>query len=255
VFGRSLWLPESYNLETQLPNFIGDYLERKKGGKSLVFIVKPWNLARGIGHVITDNIDCVIRLMETGPKIACEYITNPSLYEDLKYDLRFIALLRSVDPLEIYVYKPFLVRFANKPFSMDEFEDYEKHMTVMTFTPYNLKEIEHTDFISTFEKAENTLNKPKTKWEKVEKEIHKIIYDTLVAAKLTKNGGLKHRPHSGAIYGFDIILDEDNNGHLLEVNYCPNCVRLQKYNPLFFEGVFKVLFTNNNTNMDEFIQL
>jgi hypothetical protein len=48
-------------MENQLMEFIGHYLQTKKLGADSIFIAKPWNLARGIGHVISDDLNCLIR--------------------------------------------------------------------------------------------------------------------------------------------------------------------------------------------------
>ncbi len=51
--------------------------------------------------------------METGPKVASTYLTNPALYDGKKFDLRYVVLLKSVQPLELYVFKviPLLYTF------------------------------------------------------------------------------------------------------------------------------------------------
>ena len=43
-------------------------------------MAKPWNLGRGIGHVITSNINLLVRLPEAGPYIAMKYLENPALF-------------------------------------------------------------------------------------------------------------------------------------------------------------------------------
>ncbi len=77
----------------------------------------------------------VCRSIETGPKIASQYLSRPALYKGRKFDLRYIIMVRSLQPLEMYVYRMFWIRAANKPFSLDQLDDYEKHFTVhFTFT-------------------------------------------------------------------------------------------------------------------------
>jgi tubulin--tyrosine ligase-like protein 12 len=77
----------------------------------------------------------VCRSIETGPKIASQYLSRPALYKGRKFDLRYIIMVRSLQPLEMYVYRMFWIRAANKPFSLDHLDDYEKHFTVhFTFT-------------------------------------------------------------------------------------------------------------------------
>ena len=61
-----------------------------------------------------------------------QYIHRPVLYNDRKFDLRYIVLVRSTDPLEICMHKMFWIRLANKRFiiSRQNVGDYETHFTV-----------------------------------------------------------------------------------------------------------------------------
>lgn len=86
----------TYILDSQLNVFIGDFQEREEKGLDNFWIVKPYNLARSLDTYVTDNLDQIIRLMETGPKVVQKYITSPFLYKGKKIDFRFIVLLKSV---------------------------------------------------------------------------------------------------------------------------------------------------------------
>eukprot|EP00026_Physarum_polycephalum_P001186 Phypoly_transcript_01187.p1 GENE.Phypoly_transcript_01187~~Phypoly_transcript_01187.p1 ORF type:complete len:718 (+),score=105.98 Phypoly_transcript_01187:1437-3590(+) len=255
VFGQPSWLPVTYNMETQLPEFLGDFFQfsRENPDKSRVFIVKPWNLARGIGHVITDNLSCMLRVSDIGPKVASLYLTNPALYDGKKFDLRYVIALKSVKPLELYVYKTFLVRFANKPFGLSDFDDYEKHLTVMTFVPYELKEVQHQDFITHYMTQKGGDTETSKSWSKIEAKIFHILRLAFAAASITEDGLVDFK-NSRAIYGADVILDENDEPHLLEINFCPNCSRLVKYEPDFFEDIFQLLFCDK-VNESRFLKL
>lgn len=103
------WLQTTYNLEAQLSLLIGDYHLRKKGGRDNLWILKPWNMARTIDTTVTGDISAIIRLMETGPKICQKYIEHPALFHGKKFDLRYIVLVRSMNPLELFLSDVFWV--------------------------------------------------------------------------------------------------------------------------------------------------
>jgi tubulin--tyrosine ligase-like protein 12 len=63
------FFPQTFNLETQLPQFVAAYNEPQPDQQNY-WILKPWNMARGLDTIITNNLDCIIRMSETGPKIV-----------------------------------------------------------------------------------------------------------------------------------------------------------------------------------------
>ena len=60
-------------------------------------------MAQTIDTTITDNLSGIIRLMETGPKICQKYIEHPALFKGKKFGIRYVVLVCSMDPLEIFV--------------------------------------------------------------------------------------------------------------------------------------------------------
>lgn len=108
--GLTKWFQPTYNLEGQLTPMIGDYLVREEEGLDNLWILKPWNMARTIDTTVTGNLTAIIRLMETGPKICQKYIEHPALFKGKKFDLRYIVLLRSLNPLELFLADIFWVR-------------------------------------------------------------------------------------------------------------------------------------------------
>lgn len=104
------WLSPSYDLDKLLPQFVGHFADRADaiGQKNNVWIVKPWNLARGIEITVSRNLMEMIRLAESGPKLASIYI-NPTLYNKRKFDLRYIVMVRSVSSYSIVVYITLLI--------------------------------------------------------------------------------------------------------------------------------------------------
>lgn len=105
--------------------------------------------------IITDNLSIIIKNMETGPKIAQKYITRPVLRQGRKVDLRYILVVKSVNPLNLFLYKHFWIRSSNNPYTVDRrfLTTYETQFTVMNYGPVSdFKQIKYTEFIDEFEK-------------------------------------------------------------------------------------------------------
>ena len=128
-------MQESYDLEQHLPVFIGAFNDREKRSLENTWIIKPSNMARSIDTWVTNNVEQVCRLMETGPKIAQKYIDRPITFQGRKIDVRYVVLVKSILPLEVYVTNEFYIRFSNNEFVMNEgsFHEYETHFTVMNY--------------------------------------------------------------------------------------------------------------------------
>ena len=86
------------------------------------FIVKPDGGSQGDGiYLIRDPND--LRLMggaSPGGKQAVvqEYIHKPLLIDKLKFDIRLYVLVKSLNPLEIYIAKEGLSRFCTEPYQV-----------------------------------------------------------------------------------------------------------------------------------------
>ena len=64
------WLPVTYNLKTEIPEFVSHFQRRERLGLDNHWIVKAWNLARGLDMHISPNLHHILRLPFSGPKIA-----------------------------------------------------------------------------------------------------------------------------------------------------------------------------------------
>lgn len=251
---NSNWYPVTYNLKTELPQFISYFQHCEKTGRDNHWICKPWNLARSLDTHITNNLDYIVRLPATGPKIAQKYIEKPVLFNrpevgDVKFDVRYVILLKSTAPLRAYIYNNFFLRFSNKPFELSDFDDYEKHFTVMNYSEEaQLHHLPCADFLKQWEEQY-----PAFTWREVEKLIVKMLREVFEAAvAVPPPRGIPPSPQSRAVYAADIMLSWDSvdkmQPKLLEINWTPDCKRACDYYPDFYNDIFSCLFLNDETS-------
>lgn len=246
------WLPTTYNLKTELLQFLSYYQTREEKELDNHWIVKPWNLARGLDTYISKNVAQIVRLQPTGPKIAQKYIDRPVLFDrvdtgaKVKFDVRYVFLVKSTEPLDAYIYTNFFLRFANKPFGLDQFDEYEKHFTVMNYGEHlQLLHLKCADFLQLWNEQY-----PKYNWISIENDIRQMLYEVLVGATQKEPPcGIGKSPQSRALYAADIMLEWENDGDeqriqpkLLEINFLPDCKRACEYYENFFNDIFKLLF-------------
>ena len=106
-FHPKTWLlPHQYE---EMKNYVDQYNE-KNPRKKIVVIAKPEASCQGKGIFLTKKIDGIINSSEH--YVVQEYISEPYLIDNYKFDLRIYALLKSVNPLKIFVYREGLARFA-----------------------------------------------------------------------------------------------------------------------------------------------
>ena len=63
-------MPITYDLKLSLDTFLGEYFSQEKAHKQNYWIIKPPNMARSIDISVTNNLDCIIKLTETCPRLA-----------------------------------------------------------------------------------------------------------------------------------------------------------------------------------------
>lgn len=239
------WFPRTYDLTKEVSAFLGDYYFREMQGEDNHWIVKPVGMARGMDTWVTSNVDLVIQLMSTGPKVCQKYLETPLLLGGCKFDLRFIVMVQSFEPLRLFVYKRFWVRSANHPFSLvyDQDSDYETHFTVMNYSAHQLQTIMDTDFITRLQ-TEHNLD-----WATIQPSVYQSFKELFLLAGIAQPGLQFER--SRALYGVDVMLDREGKPQVLEVNFCPDCTRATKQFPSFANDVFACLFYGELNNIDQ----
>ncbi|XP_039090611.1 tubulin polyglutamylase TTLL11 isoform X2 [Hyaena hyaena] len=250
-YPRSWILPDEFHL------FVAQVRMVKDGDPSWkpTFIVKPDGGCQGDGiYLIRDPSD--IRLagtLRSRPAVVQEYICKPLLIDKLKFDIRLYVLLKSLDPLEIYIAKDGLSRFCTEPYQ--EPSPKNLHHIFMHLTNYSLNihsgKFVHSDSTSTGSKRTFSsilcrLSSKGVDIKKVWSDIISLVIKTVIALtpelKVFYQSDIpagRPGPTCFQILGFDILLMKNLKPILLEVNANPS-MRIeheQELSPGVFENV------------------
>lgn len=84
--------------------------------------------------------------------MAQKYIDRPITFDGRKIDLRYVVMLKSLMPLQLYIHNEFFIRFSNNQYTMVEstFSEYETHFTVMNYGGKAMTNLRCTEFMQQF---------------------------------------------------------------------------------------------------------
>ncbi|XP_076867309.1 tubulin polyglutamylase TTLL11 isoform X3 [Brachyhypopomus gauderio] len=249
--------PRSWILPEEIQHFCAQIrlLKEKEPTLKPTFIVKPDGGSQGDGiYLIRDPADLrVLSGSQVKQAVVQEYIQKPLLIDKLKFDIRLYVLVRSLEPLEIYIAKEGLSRFCTEPYQ----EPSQKNLShvFMHLTNYSLNihsgNFVHSDSCSTGSKRtfSSVLYRMASKGvdiKKVWSDIIALVIKTVIALvpelKVYYQADIppgKPGPSCFQILGFDILLMKNLKPVLLEVNANPS-MRIeheQEVSPGVFEYV------------------
>lgn len=95
-------------------------VKEKDSTLSPTFIVKPDGGSQGDGiYLIRDPGELKATVgSQARQGVVQEYIHRPLLIDKLKFDIRLYVLMKSLEPLEIYIAKEGLTRFCTEPYQV-----------------------------------------------------------------------------------------------------------------------------------------
>ncbi|KAM4662215.1 tubulin polyglutamylase TTLL11 isoform 2-T2 [Discoglossus pictus] len=232
--------PKSWILPEEFQLFAAQVRMAKENDPSWkpTFIVKPDGGCQGDGiYLIKDPNE--IRSMgslQNRPSVVQEYISKPLLMDNLKFDIRLYVLLRSIEPLEIYIAKDGLSRFCTEPYQAPHHKNL--HHVYMHLTNYSLNihsgnfihsDSVHTGSKRTFSSILYRLSSKGVDIKKVWSDIISLVIKTIIALlpelKVNYQAYIppgKPGPTCFQILGFDILLRKNLKPVLLEVNANPS---------------------------------
>ncbi|KAM4695910.1 tubulin polyglutamylase TTLL11 [Rhinophrynus dorsalis] len=232
--------PQSWILPEEFHVFVAQVRIAKENDPSWrpTFIVKPDGGCQGDGiYLIKDPTE--IRMMgslQNRPSVVQEYVSKPLLMDKLKFDIRLYVLLRSLEPLEIYIAKDGLSRFCTEPYQEPNHKNLQH--VYMHLTNYSLNihsgnfihsDSVHTGSKRTFSSILYRLSAKGVDIKKVWSDIISLVIKTVFALvpelKVYYQADIppgKPGPTCFQILGFDILLMKNLKPVLLEVNANPS---------------------------------
>lgn len=201
------------------------------------FIVKPEASCQGRGIFITKNPEAELGRMEH--YVVQEYITPPYLIDGLKFDMRVYVLVRSVNPLRIFLYREGLARFATEKYEKPNSKNCTNmcmHLTNYAVNKNNpnfvFNESPDADNIGHKRSLSSVLKYLENKGENVSQlimDIRRMIVKTIATVQprlshIYRSSQNKEENHLMCfeILGFDIMIDAKLKPWLLEVNHTPS---------------------------------
>lgn len=144
-YPRTWYMPAQFN---EFSCEVRKNAEKKVKPKP-TYIVKPDSGAQGEGiYLIRDATDYTPS-MSGRCHVVQEYLSHVFLLDRFKFDLRVYVLLKSIDPLDIYICKEGLARFSTLPYETPTQKNL--HETFMHLTNYSLNKRS-----STFNRSEKS---------------------------------------------------------------------------------------------------
>ncbi|XP_037548473.1 tubulin polyglutamylase TTLL11 [Nematolebias whitei] len=233
-YPRSWILPEEYQ---QFSAQIRLGKENEISGTP-TFIVKPDGGSQGCGiYLIRDPNDLKLVVgSQAKQAVVQEYISKPLLIDKLKFDIRLYVLIKSLEPLEIYIAKEGLTRFCTEPYQ----EPSQKNLShiFMHLTNYSLNvhsgNFVHSDSQNTGSKR--TLSSVlyrlgakgvdiKMVWSDIISLVIMTVIGLVPELKVYYQADIppgKPGPTCFQVLGFDILLMKNLKPVLLEVNSNPS---------------------------------
>lgn len=228
--------PLSFSLPSQKPD-MKHYMQTCPPSKR-TFIVKPDTGAQGKGIFLVMDPDDIEEYTESA--IAQRYI-SPYLLEGLKFDFRIYALLTSIDPLRVYIYKEGMTRFCTEPYEKPKpsnLKDVFKHLTnyAVNKKNENFQQPSNAENPDSGHKRSlscvlHELELNGCDVENLQSRIDQLIVLTIICGQpfITHNYKASIKTNDGKsrcfeILGFDIMLGKSLKPWLLEVNHSPSLI-------------------------------
>ncbi|CAJ0565451.1 unnamed protein product, partial [Mesorhabditis spiculigera] len=227
--------PKSWFLPAHLKEF--EAFGSKQANQQRWYIVKPDEGAQGTGIYLVNHPSQLKDPLQR--QLVQEYVADPLLMNDgLKFDFRVYGVIRSINPLSIYVAREGMARFCTEKYSRpnaSNFENLYAHLTNYSLNKANDRYVHSTSLhdqikgskrlLSTvFHQLESRGLRTKKLWHDIKMILVKTVLAMLPEILLHYEHHFidKPGPQCFQIIGFDVMIRENGEPILLEVNAAPS---------------------------------
>lgn len=188
-----------------------------------VWIVKPGTNSKGSGIECMDTLPELLHHCDQMPnRLVQKYIERPLLlFSGRKFDIRQWVLVRSVNPLRVFLFSECYLRLCNGMYDLGDLRDRERHISNWQVNKNGKNVVDGAAVsLSDFRAELQEITGAGDYWEvSLLPQLRQIVVQTLRAAEER----LVPRADSFELYGFDLMVDESMQMWLLEVNLSPGC--------------------------------
>eukprot|EP00347_Sterkiella_histriomuscorum_P015864 403355394 len=235
---------EKYDMKWVSSGIEDDELIKILNNQDKKVLINRYPGIQGLVHKDTFIRVMSIGLTEIPTQLGAEmvvqrYIHNPLLVEGLKFDLRIYVVITQVNPIQAFICDEGLARFCTEPYETPTKENFKKffmHLTNYSINKHHedYKESENilepnNDTKRTLESLYKTLDNLNINTAQIKENIKQTCMRTLsVYGPIIEHGvavASNMKPINGKyfqILGFDLLIDENLDAHLLEINDHPS---------------------------------
>lgn len=203
--------------------------QHRSDGMHNIWIVKPGGKSRGRGIRCFNNLQEILLYVRqdlTEKWVAQKYIERPLVIHGRKFDIRQWVLVTDWNPLTVWMYKEFYLRFAVEDFDLLNLDSYI-HLCNNSIVKHSDKfdaaaeEIESDGNMWSAERFGRYLVEERGEVDavrtKIAPQIRRIVSQTLRSAQ----SAVKDRKETCQVFGYDFLVDDNLNVWLLEINSSP----------------------------------
>lgn len=152
---------------------------------------------------------------------VAQELIHPYLLNSTKFDFRIYALVATIDPLTIYVYRGGIARFCSEIYSD------QSNFSYLTNTAINRQnpDVSLTSITKNLNLVLSSLERDGVNTESLWKEIDHMVIMTIISGigfMLETAKKMRNPSRCFQLLGFDVLLGSDLHPKILEVNYRPS---------------------------------